>query len=237
MDAARAEQVIKDVKAKVAALEAEIESLTGKDNKKARNVKSREIADVRNNLDYVDAIRVLRGEEPIQEHNIIGAAELAAAAKAAEEAKAAAEAAKAEEAAKEERKKKGREPRKAKECVGISPEERAELDGLKTDLIARKAELKAEGLSGGQQNKDPQVVTWVARMQELKAKAGELETPKEKRADKKKASGNPEEITKITNEIEEYKTRLTTEFGYTKNDIKKDEDIIEMQARLKTLTG
>ena len=31
--------------------------------------------------------------------------------------------------------------------------------------------------------------------------------------------GNPEEIQKLTQEIEDYKLKLKTEFGYTKNDI------------------
>ena len=47
--------------------------------------------------------------------------------------------------------------------------------------------------------------------------------------------GNPEEIQKLTQEIEDYKLKLKTEFGYTKNDIAKDEDILEMQKRLKAM--
>eukprot|EP00812_Abedinium_dasypus_P007534 NODE_1959_length_1026_cov_666.472709.p1 GENE.NODE_1959_length_1026_cov_666.472709~~NODE_1959_length_1026_cov_666.472709.p1 ORF type:complete len:266 (+),score=116.87 NODE_1959_length_1026_cov_666.472709:3-800(+) len=238
MDAAKAEAVIEGVKTQISNLEAEIATLTGKDNKKARNTKSREVADLKNGADYIDAIRVMRGEEALQEHNKIGAAEEAARLAAEEEAKKAEEDAKAEEAAKEEAKKKEKEdkkPKKAMESAGISPAERAELDRLKADLIARKAELKAEGMSGGQQNKDPQVMEWVARMQVLKAKAGELEAPKEKKSEKKKGGGNPEEITKLTEEIETYRQKLVTDFGYTKNEIKKDEDMIEMQARLKAL--
>ena len=48
-------------------------------------------------------------------------------------------------------------------------------------------------------------------------------------------AGNPEEIKNLTQEIEDYKLKLKTEFGYTKNDIAKDEDILEMQKRLKAM--
>merc|ERR1739847_199803 len=111
---------------------------------------------------------------------------------------------------------------KKQESAGISPAERDELEKLKTDIVAKKTALKEQGMSGGQQNKDPDVVKMVARMQELKIKSGEL-------------SGDAEEIKKLTQEIEDYKLKLKTEFGYTKNDIAKDEDILEMQKRLKAM--
>merc|ERR1711959_683311 len=92
---------------------------------------------------------------------------------------------------------------KKEEIAGISPAERDELEKLKVEIVAKKTALKEQGLSGGQQNKDPK--------------------------------GDPEEIKKLTQEIEDYKLKLKTEFGYTKNDIAKDEDILEMQKRLKAM--
>merc|ERR1712190_371047 len=82
-------------------------------------------------------------------------------------------AAKAEEDAKQEAEKKKKDDKKPKkqERAGISPAERDELEKLKTDIISRKAELKAQGLSGGACNKDETVVAWVTRMNELKEKA------------------------------------------------------------------
>merc|ERR1719217_1259552 len=62
------------------------------------------------------------------------------------------------------------QPTKKQESAGISKAERDELDKLKTDIIARKAELKGTGMSGGQINKDEHVVIWVKRMNELKEK-------------------------------------------------------------------
>merc|ERR1712072_324942 len=137
-------------------------------------------------------------------------------------------------AAKEEKKKK----EKKEDSAGISPAERDELEKLKTEIVAKKTALKEQGLSGGQQNKDPDVVKMVTRMQELKVKSGEISG--DAKADKKAAKGkgpkgNPEEIQKLTQEIEDYKLKLKTEFGYTKNDINKDEDILEMQKRLKAM--
>merc|ERR1719364_38446 len=70
--------------------------------------------------------------------------------------------------------------------AGISKEERDELENLKKQIIERKAQLKAEGMSGGQQNKDAQVAAWVARMNELKEKESPGSTQKGGKDDDKK---------------------------------------------------
>ena len=57
-----------------------------------------------------------------------------------------------------------------KESAGLSPAETKELEDLKQAIVERKAILKEQGLSGGQQNKDEEVVKMVARMNELKEK-------------------------------------------------------------------
>merc|ERR1711959_678622 len=84
---------------------------------------------------------------------------------------------KAEEPKKEEVKKEDKKPKKA-ESAGISKEERQELEDLKNKIIAKKSELKAAGMSGGQQNKDPEVSAMVARMNELKEKESPGSTAK-----------------------------------------------------------
>merc|ERR1711920_627223 len=66
--------------------------------------------------------------------------------------------------------KKAAKPIKKAESAGLSQAEKKELDQIKNDIVARKAQLKEQGMSGGQQNKDTQVVEWVARMNELKEK-------------------------------------------------------------------
>merc|ERR1712060_1033267 len=68
------------------------------------------------------------------------------------------------------REKKDKAPKKVKEQKGLNPSEEAELESLKKQIIEKKQELKAQGLSGGQQNKDEDVVRMVARMNELKEK-------------------------------------------------------------------
>merc|ERR1719160_1154120 len=206
MDKARAESILADAAARIKALEAEMEQLTGKDNKKARNQKSRDIADIKKEEDYVDAERVLAGKEPLSEKNK-APVEKKEEVKVEEKKE---EAAKPKEKAKKEDKKKGKE-----ESGGISPEERKELDKLKEDIIARKKELKEQGMTGGQMNKEPQIVAWVKRMTELKEKAGEVVDAKaEKKAEKKKGK-DPEALENLK-EIEAYKEKLKTEFGYTK---------------------
>merc|ERR1712232_568295 len=111
------------------------------------------------------------------------------------EEKKAREAEEAAAAAKDAKKKDDdKKPAKKTESAGISKAERDELEKLKQDLIKRKAELKAQGMSGGQCNKDEQVVQWVARMQELKIKedptlaGGDGKMKKEKKAAKGKSS-------------------------------------------------
>ena len=44
------------------------------------------------------------------------------------------------------------------------------MEELKQGIVERRAILKEQGLSGGQQNKDEEVVKMVARMNELKEK-------------------------------------------------------------------
>merc|ERR1712203_1348884 len=152
-----------------------------------------------------------------------------------ESAKPAAEAPKEE--AKEEKKqdKKDDKPKKKMESAGISPDERKELDKLKNDIIARKAELKAAGKSGGECNKDEQVVSWVARMQELKIKEDPslADGDKKKGDDKKKDKVNQSaEKLALQTKIEEYRMQLINEFQYSAKDIKADPDMMEMQKQL-----
>merc|ERR1712060_388397 len=97
------------------------------------------------------------------------------------------------EDAKEEKKqeKKDDKPKKKMESAGLSPDEKKELDKLKNDIIARKSELKAAGKSGGECNKDEQVVAWVARMTELKIKEDPTLADGDKKKDEKKEKKKP----------------------------------------------
>merc|ERR1711988_617644 len=136
-------------------------------------------------------------------------------------------------------KKEEKKPKK-QESAGISKAERDELEKLKADIIARKTELKGSGMSGGQINKDEQVVAWVARMNELKEKEcpGSSSAKKDEKKKEPKLSGEAQvEIEKLTNEIEEYRQNLVSEFKYSKKEIAADPDMMEMAARLKKLRG
>merc|ERR1711865_717347 len=78
---------------------------------------------------------------------------------------------------------------KKAESAGISPAERAEMETLKNQIIDKKKALKEGGMSGGQMNKDEEIVAWVARMNSLKEKEnpGGLSAAKdEKKGPKKK---------------------------------------------------
>jgi len=227
LDTAGAEAYKTEMDAKHAALEAEAAALTGKDNKKARTEKSKEAAAIKNDPKYIDALKVIKGQPP--KNGNFATVKAAAKAEAAVE-----EVVVEEEAAKKDDKKK---PLKPTASTGISKAERDELEKLKNDLIARKKELKEGGMSGGQMNKDEQVMEWVKRMNELKEKEnpGALASQKDEKKGKKKnllsADSQAQKIA-LEEEIETYKGKLKTEFGYSGKEIKADPDLVEMLERL-----
>lgn len=234
-DKAGAEKHKEEVESQIAALEAEVATLTGKDNKKERTAKSKQISDLKSTPQYIDACKVMKGLEPKNGFFVIASGKLA-------EKEAPKEASKVEHVepsdAKKEPKSEKKESKKKTESAGISKAERDELEKLKLDIIARKTELKTQGMSGGQINKDEQVVSWVARMNELKEKMEPGSTAKDsKKDDKKKGKGalSAEEqkgADALRGEIEQYKQKLKTEFGYSNKDIKGDPELLEMEAKL-----
>lgn len=218
---------------KMKALEAEAAALTGTDNKKARQEKSKEASAVKLTPEYIDAQKVIKGLQP-KNGNFVKT-------KAAPKAKAAAAAAAApaEEKADDSKKKDDKKPKK-QENAGISKAERDELEKIKNDIITRKKELKESGMSGGQINKDEQVAGWVKRMNDLKEKEnpGCLSAAKEdkKEGKKKKLSADQEQEKKdLEAQIEEYRNKLKNEFGYTNKDIKADPDLNDMLAKLNSM--
>merc|ERR1719440_1595228 len=183
VDVAAATAFKDEMDAKIAAIEEEVKALTGKDNKKARTEKEKEKKTVKDDKQYIDACKVVKGQEPKNGFFVKAPAEPAAPAAAPA---AAAEPAAAEADAKKSKEKK---PAKAKESAGISREEKDELERLKNQFIEKKKALKEQGMSGGQMNKDEEIVSWVARMNELKEKEnpGALQAAKdEKKAPKKR---------------------------------------------------
>jgi len=217
--------------AAIKAKQAEADALTGKDNKKAKTEKSKEASAMKSDPKYVDALKVLKGLEAPNGNFMTKTAADAPAAKKAE-----AGAAKEEEknGAEKAEKKDEKKPKKM-ESAGLSPAEKKELDQLKTDIIKRKGDLKAEGKSGGECNKDEQVVAWVARMQELKIKEDPtLAEGDKKKEDKKKDKGKQtEEKMALEQKIEDYRMQLKTEFGYSDKDIKADPDMMDLQKAFK----
>jgi len=236
LDTAGAEAYKTEMDAKHAALEAEAAALTGKDNKKARTEKSKEASALKTSPEYIDAVRVAKGQPP-KNGNF---------AKKKEVEKPQVEEKPTEEVAAEattDEKKKDDKPRKKIESAGISKAERDELEKLKNDIIAKKKALKDSGLSGAQCNKDPDVVQMVARMQELKIKEDPSLADADKKKDKdkgKKKKGalsteEQAELEKLQHELETYRQRLATEFGYGKKDIANDPDFQELQAKVQAM--
>merc|ERR1712176_514077 len=216
--------------AKIKEKEEQANALTGKDNKKARTELSKEVSLMKTEEMYVDACKVVKGLAPPKGNFIKSiiegekgkASQTASATPAAED--------------KKETKKKEDKPKKV-ESAGLSKAERDELEQLKKDIIERKAALKAEGMSGGQCNKDEQVVAWVARMTELKIKEDPTLAEGDKKKDEKKEKKKPasEEKMALEKKIEEYRQQLKSEFGYSDKDIKADPDYADMQKQLSKL--
>merc|ERR1711972_285820 len=211
--------------AKIAALKAEIDTLTGKDNKKARTEKQKEMKALKDNKQYIDAEKIEKGKEP-QNGFFIKVQEKKEDKPKEEEV--------VEEKKEDAKKKKDDKLKKAMESAGLSPDEKKELDKLKTDIIARKGELKAQGKSGGECNKDEQVAAWVARMQELKIKEDPslADAGKKKKDDKKEKVNKSEEKMALEAKIEEYRQQLINEYKYSAKDIKADPDMADMQKQL-----
>merc|ERR1719203_2415905 len=172
-----------EVDAKIKALNEEAEALTGKDNKKARTEKSKEASALSKTKEYIDAELILKGKPP-KNGNFVKTA-----AKAAPKASAAPEPVVEEEVEEKKKTEKKEKPKKEMEAAGISKAERDELEKLKTDIITLKKDLKEQGMSGGQMNKDERVVAMVARMNELKEKECPGSTTAKKDEGKEKKGG------------------------------------------------
>lgn len=224
-DKQAAEQYKVQVELKIADLDSQAAMLTGKDNKKERAAKGKEVAELKSEQRYVDACKIVKGLEPKFGNFTTKEAVLPDAPTKQEE-----EEVKVVQTKKDPKKEK-------KETAGLSPAETKELENLKQQIIERKALLKElQGLSGGQQNKDEEVVKMVARMNELKEKQDPGSTKKEKEGKKdKKTPLSAEELKEfgqLQGEIEIYKAKLRTEFGYSNKDIKADPDLRDMETRL-----
>merc|ERR1719379_456850 len=223
---------MKEHEAAIKAMEEGVKLLTGKENKKAQTEKKKEISAAKNDPKYIDATKVVKGLEPKNGNFIKTLTPTAKKVEKKEEPKP------VEEPKKEEAKKEDKKPKK-QESAGISKEERQELEDLKNKIIARKTELKAQGLSGGQQNKDPEVAQMVARMNELKEKecpGSTQKAGKDKGSSKKKGALSSEELKQmeaLKGEIEQYRERLVKEFGYSKKEIKVDPEMQELETKLK----
>jgi len=202
-------------------------TLTGSDNKKERTAVGKEIKGLKDDAMYIDAQKIAKGLAP-PKGNFMSV-------KCAVEEKPAAVPAEAKTAPCPKKEK----AKKASDSAGISKEERQELEDLKKNIISKKAELKAAGKSGGECNKDPEIVTMVARMQELKIKedpslaATGGNEKKDKSGSKKEKSL---EAASLEKEIEEYKRKLIDEFKYTKKELAADPDMQDMLKKLKGLT-
>jgi len=239
MNTATAQAIITETMGKVKLLESEIDSLPGKENKKARNAKSREIAELKKDANFVDAERILVGKEPITPSN---KTPQNAPPKKGEydDLFAGCDAGKMYVAPTTESLSFTTKKKKEKPQKELSEKELEEMEKLKQNIMTKKSELKAEGMSGGQINKDSEIVDWVAKLNALKEKEAALKgnmTEKDLKQEAKGKKGDDKEIAKLKQDIEDYKLKLKEEFGYTKQEINKDPDLMDMQKRYKEIGG
>merc|ERR1712100_269073 len=149
----------------------------------------------------------------------------------------AAEAPEVKDDAKDDKKKADKEKKEKKESAGISCAEKDELEKLKNQIIEKKKALKEQGMSGGQMNKDEEIVAWVARMNELKEKEnpGGLAAAKEEKKGPKKKKLDSDTQAMLEDKkkaFEEYAEKLRTEFKYSKKEIAEDPDYCDMKAEI-----
>lgn len=232
-DVAAATKFKEEVDAKIAILDAEAAALTGKENKKLRVEKEKEKSGLKNQHDYIDACKIVKGNPPVHGYFVISGGGKAVS-KTASQLPVEVEAEKptADEA-------KGKS-KKAQESAGISRAERDELESLKKKIIDKKAELKEQGMSGGQINKNEEIVSWVARMNELKEKEtpGSTQGKDDKKGGKKKKlldSQSAQLLAEKQQELDAYADKLRTEFKYSKKEIAADPDYQEMKAALEKI--
>merc|ERR1711985_207785 len=112
--------------------------------------------------------------------------------------------------------------KKDKPAKGLSEKELEDMEKLKQNIMTKKSELKAEGMSGGQINKNSDIVDWVAKLNALKEKEAALKgnmTEKEAKKEATGKKGDPKEIEKL------------------RQDINKDPDLMDMQKRYKEIGG
>jgi len=243
MNQAQAQAILAETMSKVKHLEGEIAGLTGKENKKARNERSRVIAEMKKDVNFMDAERILAGKEALTPSNrdpntpskkvgeydhlfaqmangLTADGKLAYVAPTADIGVS--------------------KTKKEKKVKDLSEEEKNQMEKLKNNIMTKKAEMKAEGVSGGQINKDSEIVEWVAKLNALKEKEAQLKgdmTAKDAKKDEKSKKGDVKEIAKLKDEMDAYKLKLKEEFGYSKQDINKDPDLVEMQQRYKEMGG
>jgi len=220
----------------IANLDTEIAGLAGKDNKKKRTEKEKEKSAMKVEKKYIDACKIVKGLPP--PNGNFQKVTAPAKAESAEPATAAEPEEKKEEA--EKTKEKKEKPAKKAESAGISKAERDELEKLKTQIIERKTELKASGMSGGQINKEEQIVQWVTRMNELKEKECPGSTTTKKDDDKKKRgkvldSEAQKMVEEMQKDFEAYENQLRTEFKYTKKEIQADPEWQEKKAAIEKI--
>jgi len=225
MNQQNAQLIIAETLSKVKTLESEINALPGKENKKARNAKSREIADLKKEP-ITPSNKTPQNSSPKKgEYDDLFASH---------------DAGKMYVAPTTESLTFSSKKKKEKPAKGLSEKELEDMEKLKQNIMTKKSELKAEGMSGGQINKDSDIVDWVAKLNALKEKEAALKgnmSEKEAKKEDKGKKGDDKEIAKLRQDIEDYKLKLKEEFGYSKNEINKDPDLMDMQKRYKEIGG
>merc|ERR1712204_87444 len=94
--------------------------------------------------------------------------------------------------------KKAAKPNKKAESAGLSQAEKKELDQIKNDIVSRKTKLKEKECPGSTQKPDK----------------------KEEKKKKLLGSSMQKQEDSLRQEIDAYKTKLKSEFGYSNKDIK-----------------
>lgn len=235
VDLVAAKACKEELEKQMAVLEAEAAALTGKENKKARTDKEKARSALKNQHDYIDACKIVKGLKSVHGNfeKKLGVTPVETKEEECVEKK-------DSEKKKDDKKK----PKKEIESAGISRAERDELEGLKQKIMDKKAALKEEGMTGGQINKHEEIVALVARMNELKEKecpgstaAGGKDGKKADEKKKKKLDSRAQaQLDAKQKEFDDYVRTLRDEYKYSKKEIASDPDYQALKAEVDKLS-
>jgi len=117
--------------------------------------------------------------------------------------------------------------------LGLKPSAAKEVERLLTEVAELKAELRTQGLTDKEQDKDERVLTRLIRLEELRQ--FDHRDKKHDKKEKHELEAIRNEVQQLRNKLEAHKRRLRDERGLHQKEVKQDPEVCELEERLATL--